>query len=59
MYRIWMKPNPIIEILADSIFLEEYSLARIKMTEWIWPKFLNMIKEFTPANINMVNMTEK
>ena len=31
----------------------------IKMTEWMWPKFLNMTKKFTAMNFNMVNMTEK
>ena len=37
---------------------EGYSLDRNKMTEWIWPKSVNMIKKLTTTNINMVNMTK-
>ena len=40
-------------------FREEYSLDQFILTEWIWPKFVNMTKKLTMTNINMVNMTEK
>ena len=36
---------------------EGYSLDRIKMTEWIWPKLVNMTEKLTTMNVNMVNLT--
>ena len=36
---------------------QDYSLDRIKMTEWIWPKLVNMTKKLT-KNVNFLNMTE-
>ena len=38
--------------------VEGYSLDRIKMTEWIWPKSVNMTEKLTTTNVNMVNLTE-
>ena len=43
---------------TNVYLLEGYSLDQIKMTEWIWPKLVNMTKKFTTTNINMVNMTK-
>ena len=39
-------------------YFEGYSLDRIKMTKWIWPKSVNMTEKLTRTNINMVNMTK-
>ena len=36
--------NHWINILFKIIKIEEYSLDRFKMTEWIWPKKLNLTK---------------
>ena len=35
-----------------------YSIDRIKMTEWICPKLVNMTEKLTTTNVNMVNLTE-
>ena len=37
---------------------EGYSLDWSKMTEWIWPKLVNMIKKLTTTNVNFLNMTK-
>ena len=38
------------------INVEECSLDQIKMTEWIWMKFVNMTEKFTTTDINLVNI---
>ena len=56
-----------IDLMASRSFklvlftccIEDYSLDRIKMTKWIWPKFVNMTGKFASTNINMMNMTKK
>ena len=44
--------------MGKIINLEGYSLDRIKMTEWIWPKSVNMTENFinitTTPNITMI-----
>ena len=44
--------------LAQSA-IEESSLDRIKMTEWIWPKFVNMTEKFTTTNTNIWTWPKK
>ena len=39
-------------------FYEGYSLDQIKMTEWIWPKTVNMMEKLTTTNTIMVSLTE-
>ena len=41
-----------IKISNLSEVIEECSLDRFKMTEWIWPKYVNMTKKFTTMNLN-------
>ena len=40
------------------IIFEGKSFDQYNMTEWMWPKNLNMTKKITPTNINLLNMTE-
>ena len=39
-----------LKLLKDDKNYEEYSLDRIKMSKWIWPKFLNMTEKLTTTN---------
>ena len=55
----WWKYDFYDYVKSDFVNQNEgYSLDWIKMTEWIWPKLVNMTENLTTTNINMVNLTE-